>query len=68
MEKSDHALAKGKLQSTQIPETKWGEISIDFINDLPTSFENKGTVLVTGDKVTKMVTSRHAGKTSQQLR
>ena len=25
MEKSDHTLAKGKLQSTQIPENKWSE-------------------------------------------
>ena len=31
MEKSDHTLAKGKLTSTQIPEMKWSEISIDFV-------------------------------------
>ena len=35
MEKSDRTLSKGKLQSTHIPETKWSEISIDFITDLP---------------------------------
>ena len=46
-EKSDHTLAKGKLQSTQIPETKWSEISIDFVTDLPTSANNKDTILVT---------------------
>ena len=54
MEKSDHTLAKGKLQSTQIPETKWSKISINFITDLPTSFGNKDTVLVTVDKATRM--------------
>ncbi|MCV6575657.1 MAG: RNase H-like domain-containing protein, partial [Cohaesibacter sp.] len=30
-EKSDHTLAKGKLMSTHIPESKWSEISIDFV-------------------------------------
>ena len=35
MEKSGHTLAKGKLTSTQIPEMKWSEISIDFVTDLP---------------------------------
>ena len=37
MEKSDNTLAKGKLQSTQILEEQWSEISIDFITDLPVS-------------------------------
>ena len=55
MEKSDHTLAKGKLQSTQILEEKWSEISIDFITDLPMSSGNKDTVLVTVDKATRMV-------------
>ena len=49
-EKSDHTVAKGKLQSTQIPETKWNEISIDFVTDLPTSANNKDTILGTVDK------------------
>ena len=44
MEKADHTLPKGKLQSTQIPETKWSEISIDFVMDLPTSANNKDTI------------------------
>ena len=55
MEKSDHTLAKGKLQSTQIPEKKWSEISIDFITDLPMSSGNKDTVLTVVDKATRMV-------------
>ena len=55
MEKSDHTLAKGTLMSTQIPETKWSEISIDFITDLPLSANKCDTVLVTVDKATRMV-------------
>ena len=55
MEKSDHALAKGKLMPTQIPETKWSEISIDFVTDLPISANKRDTILVTVDKATRMV-------------
>ena len=53
--KPDHTVAKGKVQATQIPETKWSEISIDFVTDLPTSANNKDTILVTVDKATRMV-------------
>ena len=55
MEKSDHTLSKGKLQSTQIPETKWSEISIDFATDLPKSSRNRDSNLVVIDKATRMV-------------
>ena len=51
----DHIVAKGKLQSTHILETKWGEISISFIIDPPTSSRNINIVLVIVDKATKMV-------------
>ena len=54
-EKSDHTLAKGKLMSTHIPESKWSEISIDFITDLPPSATGRDTILVTVDKATRMV-------------
>ena len=55
MEKSDHTVSKGKLQSTQIPETKWSEISIDFVTDLPKSSSNRDSILVVVDKATRMV-------------
>ena len=55
MEKCDHTVAKGKLQSTQIPETKWSEISIDFVTELPFSANRRDTILVTVDKATRMV-------------
>ena len=54
-EKSDHTLAKGKLMSTHIPESKWSEISIDFIADLPPSATGRDTILVTVDKATRML-------------
>ena len=62
MEKSDHTLAKGKLQSTQIPENKWSEISIDFVTDLPLTANNCDTILVTVDKATRMVDLAHCRK------
>ena len=55
MEKTDHTLSKGKLQSTHIPESKWIEISIDFITDLPLSSRDRDSVLVIMDKATRMV-------------
>ena len=55
MEKSHHTLSKGKLQSTQIPETKWSETSIDFVTDLPKSSRNRDSILVVVDKATRMV-------------
>ena len=55
MEKSDHTLSKGKLQSTHIPETKWSEISIDSITDIPMPSRNRDSVLVVVDKATRMV-------------
>ena len=55
MEKSDHTLTKGKLQSALIPETKWSEICIDFMTDLRKSSRNSDSILVVVDKATRMV-------------
>ena len=55
MEKSEHQVARGKLQSTQIPEEKWKEISIDFITDLSVTSSNKDAILTIVDKATRMV-------------
>ena len=63
MEKIDHALSKGKLQSTHIPESKWSEISIDFITDLPMSSRNRDSILVIVDKATRMVHLAPCSKT-----
>ena len=54
MEKSDHTVAKGNVQFTQIPETKWSEISIDFVTSLPLSANRRDTILVIVDKATRM--------------
>ena len=55
MEKSDNTLSKGKLQFTHIAESKWSEISIDFITDFPVSSRNRDSILVVMDKATRMV-------------
>ena len=55
MEKADHTLSRGKLQSTQIPESKWKEISLDFITDLPVTRRRKDSILTVVDKATRMV-------------
>ena len=34
LEKIDHMMRKGNLQSLAIPEAKWQEVSISFITDL----------------------------------
>ena len=56
MEKSD--------QSTYIPKSKWSEISIDSITDLPMSSRSHGSVLVIIDKATRMV---HLAPCSQTI-
>ena len=63
MEKSDHTLSKGKLQSTHILESRWSEISIDFITDLPVSSRNRESILVILDKATSMVHLAPCSKT-----
>ena len=53
--------------STQIPETKWIEISIDFVTDLLPSANGHDSMLVTADKVARMVHLAPCKKISQQL-
>ena len=55
VEKEDHTLARGKLQSTNIPEKKWSEVSLDFITDLPTTKNKKDSILIVVDKATRMI-------------
>ena len=55
IEEFDHTFTKGKLQSTQILETKWSEIPIDFMTDLLNSIRNCDSMLVVVDNATKMV-------------
>ena len=44
LEKIDHTMKKGSLQSLAIPEAKWQEVSVDFITDLPTSSEGEDSI------------------------
>ena len=55
LEKTDHTLRKGNLQSLAIPEVKWQEVSVDFIMDLPTSIDGEDSIMIVVDCATKMV-------------
>ena len=55
LEKSDHTLRKGSLQSLAIPEAKWQEVSVDFITDLPTVAGGEDSIMTVVDRATKMV-------------
>ena len=55
LEKTDHTLSKGQLQSSKIPEVKWQEVSLDFITDLPRTQNGDTCILTVIDKATRMV-------------
>ena len=55
LEKSDHTLKKGSLQSLVLPEAKWQEVSVDFITDLPTDKDAEDSIMTVVDRATKMV-------------
>ena len=55
LEKSNHTLTRGQLQSSVIPEAKWQEVSFDFITDLPRAQNGDTCILTVIDKATRMV-------------
>ena len=55
VEKTDHTLGRGNLQSTSIAENKWSEVSVDFVTDLPVTRSKKDSILTVVDKATRMV-------------
>ena len=55
LEKTDHTMKKGSLQSLAIPEAKWQEVSIDFVTDLPTTSSGEDSIMTIVDRATKMV-------------
>ena len=55
LEKADHTLAKGQLQSSKIPEAKYQEVSLDFIIDLPRTQAEDTCIFTFIDKATRMV-------------
>ena len=55
LEKTDHTLANGQLQSSKILEAKWQEVSLDFITDLPRTQSGDTCILTVIDKATHMV-------------
>ena len=55
LEKVDHTMKKGNLQSLAIPEAKWQEVSVDFVTDLPVASEGEDSIMTVVDRATKMV-------------
>ena len=55
LEKTDHTLQKGSLQSLTLPEVKWQEVSVDFITDLPAEKDAEDSIMTMVDRATKMV-------------
>ena len=54
VEKSDHTLTCGQLQSTEIPEQKRQQVNIDFITDLPETCSGVDSIMTVIDKTTRM--------------
>ena len=54
VEKSDHTLTHGQLQSTEIPEEKWQQVSIDFITDLPETPSGVDSIMTVINEATRM--------------
>ena len=55
LEKTDHTLRKGSLQSLTLPDVKWQEVSIDFVTDLPKIGDTEDSIMTVVDRATKMV-------------
>ena len=55
LEKTDHMMKKGSLQSLAIPEAKWQEVSVGFIMDLPIAVDGEDSIMIVVDCATKMV-------------
>ena len=55
LQKTNHTLRKGSLQSLAIPESKWQEVSIDFVADLPSVGDAKDSIMTVVDHVAKTV-------------
>ena len=55
LEKTDHTLRRGSLQSLTLPEVKWQEVSIDFVIDLPAIGDTEDSIMTVVDRATKMV-------------
>ena len=54
VEKSEHTLTRGQLRSTEIPEGKWQQVSIDFIADLPETSSGVDSMMTVIDEATRM--------------
>ncbi|GKC41917.1 reverse transcriptase domain-containing protein, partial [Tanacetum coccineum] len=51
--KAEHQKPSGLLVQLEIPQWKWGKITIDFVTKLPKMPTRKDTILVIVDRLTK---------------
>ena len=68
VEKSDHTLTCDQLQSTEIPEEKWQQVSIDFITDFPETSSGVDSIMPVIDKATRMTHVIPCSKTNHSSR
>ena len=55
LEKTNHTLRKGSLQSLTLLEVKWQEVSMNFVTDLPIAGDAEESITTIVDRTTKMV-------------
>ena len=53
LDKTDHILTTGQLQSSKIPEFKWQEINLGFITDLCRTSSGESGVFTVIDKAAR---------------
>ena len=51
--KVKHQAPTGKLQSVKIPQWKWEKIMMDFVMELPRTFQRHDVIWVIVDRLTK---------------
>ena len=55
LEKAEHTLVHGQLQTIRLPKHKRKEVSLDFVTDLPKTSTGEDIVLNMIDRATSMV-------------
>ena len=63
VEKAEHTLVRGQLQTIQLPDQKWREIFLEFVTDLPETSGGDNAILNLIDRVTRMVHCKPCKKT-----
>ena len=68
LEKIDHTLRKGSLQSLVLRKAKWQEVGINFVTDLPTNGDAEDSIMIVVEHATKMVHLIPCKKTTTNMK